>query len=124
MAAGFLRADPPGDRGAVERAEAGASTTGRVGTSATRGAEAPLEELLGRATADADRARAEAALAAEIRTRLEREVERLERQLRDAEAERLELLARVEDRDRLLSRIFGSRSWRFTQALRRLLGRR
>src|SRR5581483_7864527 len=59
-----------------------------------------------------------------VQERLLKEIERLEQRLADAEAERLELLEQVNHRDRLLTQIFRSRSWRWTQALRRSLGRR
>ena len=86
--------------------------------------DASIEAVLGRTVARLDQARAEAALAVRQSERLRDEIELLERRLADSEAERLELLEKVEQRDRLLSQIFGSRSWRMGQALRHLLGRR
>jgi hypothetical protein len=79
--------------------------------------------LLARTSADLERASAEIALEARLRSRLQEEVERLERRLRDAQAECLELGEKVGHRDRLLSQIFGSRSWRWAQAMRRVFGR-
>jgi hypothetical protein len=106
-------ADPPQDRGTVQR-----------GTPSGEGvAGASLEELLGRQSAQLDRARAEIELAAQLRVRLLDEIDRLERSLRDADAERLDLLDKVQNRDRLLGQIFGSRSWRWAQVMRRVLGR-
>jgi hypothetical protein len=67
--------------------------------------------------------RAELALAAEVRARLQAEVEHLEHRLHDAEVERSDLTDKLTHRDRLLGQIFGSRSWRWTQALRRMLRR-
>ena len=84
---------------------------------------ASLAEALGRTSAQLDEARAEARLADELRQRLLADVRRLERRLQDAEAECHELAEKVKHRDRLLSQIFGSRSWRWTQALRRSLKR-
>lgn len=84
---------------------------------------ASLAEALGRTSAQLDEARAEARLADELRQRLLADVRRLERRLQDAEAECHELAEKVKHRDRLLSQIFGSRSWRWTQALRRSLRR-
>lgn len=89
-------------------------------------ADAPRDALataLGRTSAQLDEARAAAALAESLRERLAGDVRRLERRLADVEAERDELLDRLKHRDRLLSQIFGSRSWRWTQTLRRRLGR-
>ena len=84
---------------------------------------ASLAEALGRTSAQLDEARAEARLADELRQRLLADVRRLERRLQDAEAECHELAEKVKHRDRLLSQVFGSRSWRWTQALRRSLKR-
>lgn len=84
---------------------------------------ASLAEALGRTSAQLDEARAEARLADELRQRLLADVRRLERRLQDAEAECHELAEKVKHRDRLLSQVFGSRSWRWTQALRRSLRR-
>jgi hypothetical protein len=108
----MLRADPPEDRGAAGH-----------GTTAGEGGEAALEAQLGRRSAQLEAARAEIALAAQVRARLLEELDRLERRLGDAEAERLDLLEKLEKRDRLLSQIFGSRSWRWAQVMRRVLGR-
>jgi len=85
--------------------------------------DATLEAILGRTLAQLEQSRAEVALAAEIRTRLQAEIEQLERRLHDAEAERVDLIDKVDHRDRILSQIFGSRSWRWAQALRRTLRR-
>jgi chromosome segregation ATPase len=82
-----------------------------------------LAAALGRASAQLDEARAAAALADGLRERLANDVRRLERRLADVEAERDELLEKLNHRDRLLTQIFGSRSWRWTQGLRRRLGR-
>jgi hypothetical protein len=54
---------------------------------------------------------------------MQKEFDGLERRLHIAEAECLELRDKVDHRDRLLSQVFGSRSWRWTQAMRRALGR-
>lgn len=105
----MVRADSPDDLGSAVPASADA--------------DAGLEALLGRTVTELDRARAELALALQLRARLLGEIERLERRLRDAEAERLELLEKVHHRDRILTQIFGSRSWRWAQALRRMRGR-
>jgi len=83
-----------------------------------------LESLLGRTSAQLDHARGELALATQLRSRMQEEITRLERRLRDAEAECLELRGELERRDRLLGQILDSRSWRWTQALRRVVGRR
>jgi len=112
VAAGISRAAPPGDRGTAERTATGGEA-----------AHGPLEELLGRTSAELDAALAELALSAKVRSRLEVEVERLEQRLRDAEGERRELREKLDHRDRLLGQVFGSRSWRWTQAVRRLVGR-
>ncbi|MBM4246829.1 MAG: hypothetical protein FJ148_24060 [Deltaproteobacteria bacterium] len=82
-----------------------------------------LARVLGRTSAQLDEARAAAELAESVRERLASDVCRLERRLADVEAERDELREKVKYRDRLLAQIFGSRSWRWTQALRRRLGR-
>jgi hypothetical protein len=87
-------------------------------------ADASLEALLGRTTVELERARADLTLAAQVRTRLQDEIERLECRLADAEAERLDLLGKIDDRDRLLGQVLGSRSWRWGRVLRRLLVRR
>lgn len=84
---------------------------------------ASLAEALGRTSAQLDEARAAARLSEELRQRLLADVRRLERRLQDAEAECHELAEKVKHRDRILSQIFGSRSWRWTQALRRTLKR-
>jgi hypothetical protein len=110
----MLRADRPEERGAAKHATAGGEGA----------ADASLEALVGRTSAQLDRARAGVALAAQLRERLQDEIDRLERRLADAEAERLELLGKVDDRDRRLKQILGSRSWRWAQAVRRILGRR
>ncbi len=109
----MLRAEPPADRGAATHA-----TVGGEGA-----ADASLEALVGRTSAQLDQARADVALAAQLRARLQDEIERLERRLADAEVERLELLVKVDDRDRLLTQVLGSRSWRWGRALRRVLRR-
>lgn len=82
-----------------------------------------LAATLGRTSAQLDEARAAARLAEELRQRLLADVRRLERRLQDAEAECHDLAEKVKHRDRLLAQIFGSRSWRWTQALRRTLKR-
>lgn len=107
---------------------AGDSRAGSAGEGATAepardDVDAALESILGRTLAQLEQSRAEVALAAEIRTRLQAEIEQLERRLHDAEAERVDLIDKVDHRDRILSQIFGSRSWRWAQALRRTLGR-
>ncbi len=84
---------------------------------------APIEEALGRLSAELEQARFDLELATKVRARLEREVARLEWRLAEAEANRDELREQRDDRDRLLSSIFASRSWRWTQLLRRFLGR-
>jgi septal ring factor EnvC (AmiA/AmiB activator) len=86
-------------------------------------ADDALEALLGRTSAQLDEARAELALAETVRARLAAEVERLEHRLRESEAERLELADKIAHRDRIITQVFSSRSWRWTQALRRLLRR-
>lgn len=83
-----------------------------------------IEEALGRMSAELEQARFELALVKGVRARLEREVERLAQRLADAEASRSELGERVNERDRLLATVFASRSWRWAQALRRVIGRR
>jgi hypothetical protein len=83
----------------------------------------PLEALLGRTSAQLDAARAEVALAATLRDRLLAEIEQLERRLQDSEIERIELADKIAHRDRILAQVFGSRSWRWAQALRRMLRR-
>lgn len=87
------------------------------------GSRDALAAALGRTSAQLDEARAAAALAEALRQRLLADVRRLERRLHDAEAECQELAEKVKQRDRLLSQVFGSRSWRWTQALRRTLKR-
>jgi len=94
-----------------------------VTTASDRSATGSLESLLGRTSAELDRVNAELALDARLRSRLQDEVERLERRLRDAEAQCLELGEKVDHRDRLLGQIFASRSWRWAQVMRRVLGR-
>lgn len=105
----MVRGDSPENLGTAERAESYGDAT--------------IEALLGRTSAQLDQARADVALTARLQARLLEEIERLERRLEDAEAERLELLEKVTHRDRLLGQIFASRSWRWANALRRLLGR-
>jgi hypothetical protein len=78
---------------------------------------------LGRTSVQLEQARFEIALANRVQERLLKEIERLEHRLSDTEAERLELLERVDDRDRLLAQVFSSRSWRWAQTLRKFLGR-
>lgn len=114
MAAGTLRADRPEDRGADPEP---------VSTGFTTPDGDSLESLLGRTSAQLDRAVADLALATRLRERMQQEIDRLERRLRDAEAECAELRDKVDHRDRLLSLIFGSRSWRWAQAMRRAVGR-
>jgi len=87
-------------------------------------ADASIAALLGRTCAQLENARADVALAARLQARQCEEIEHLERRLQDSEVERLELLDKLNHRDGLLSQIFGSRSWRWTHALRRMLGRR
>ncbi|HZR84592.1 MAG TPA: hypothetical protein VFD92_26095 [Candidatus Binatia bacterium] len=84
----------------------------------------PLPATLARSTVWLEQARFDLDLSNRVQERLLKEIERLEQRLADAEAERLELLEQVNHRDRLLTQIFRSRSWRWTQALRRSLGRR
>jgi hypothetical protein len=86
--------------------------------------DAPIEAVLGRTSAQLEQARFEIGLAARLQERLLREIERLEHSLADAQAEHLELLEQVNHRDLLLSQVFSSRSWRWAQTLRRILGRR
>lgn len=83
-----------------------------------------LEAALGRAGGQLDQARFELTLKTRVQERLLKEIERLERRLDDSETERMELLEQVVHRDHIISQIFGSRSWRWSQSLRRLLGRR
>lgn len=87
-------------------------------------AQESLQAALGRAGGQLEQARFELTLTARVQERLLREVERLEQRLSDAESERNELLEQVAHRDRIIAQIFGSRSWRWAQALRRVLGRR
>lgn len=102
----------------------GASRTADATPSAGAGAsDEPIEFLLGRTSARLEHVRGELALAMRVQARLREEVEHLERRLRDAEAERLALAEKVDERDRLLTLVFASRSWRWAQALRRVLGR-
>jgi chromosome segregation ATPase len=82
-----------------------------------------IDEALGRTGAQLDQARFELTLARRVQARLLKEIERLEHRLADSESERLELLERVDERDRLIAQIFGSRSWRWAQLLRRVFGR-
>jgi chromosome segregation ATPase len=82
-----------------------------------------LAEALGRTSAQLDAARADLALSESVRQRLAAEVQRLKRRLDDVEVERAELADKVRHRDGLLGLVFASRSWRWTQALRRALRR-
>jgi len=82
-----------------------------------------IGEALGRSRVQLEQSRFELELGKRVQERLLKEIEQLERRLADREAERLELLERVEERDRLLSQVFGSRTWRWSQRLRRLLRR-
>lgn len=82
-----------------------------------------LEAEVARSRVSLDQARFEIDLATRVQERLLKEIDRLEHRLADTEAERLELLEQVTHRDRLLAQVFSSRSWRWTQALRRRLGR-
>lgn len=82
-----------------------------------------LAAALGRSSAVVDALRADLALAERARSRLAAELRDVRRRLEDVEAERLELTEKIRHRDRLLTQIFGSRSWRWTQALRRTLKR-
>jgi hypothetical protein len=86
--------------------------------------DAAIEAVLGRTTAKLEQARFDMGLAARLQKRLLDEIDRLEGRLAESDAERLELVEKVHDRDRMLGKIFGSRSWRWAQALRRMLGRR
>ena len=113
MAAVTVPADSSEDLATTERARPHGDGQG----------DGSVEALLGRTSAQLDEARAGVALAAQLRARLLGEIERLEQRLRDSEAERFELLEKLSHRDGLLSQIFGSRSWRWTHALRRMLGR-
>ena len=83
-----------------------------------------LEAALGRAGGQLEQARFELTLTARVQERLLREIDRLEQRLTDTESERTELLEQVAHRDRIIGQIFASRSWRWAQALRRMLGRR
>lgn len=107
--------------GGMDRASSEARDVGRV--DAPDASPDALAAALGRTSAQLDEARAAAALAESLRDRLAADVRRLERRLQDVEAECHELAEKVKHRDRLLSLIFGSRSWRWTQALRRTLKR-
>ena len=113
MAAGTTGVDRPADR------EPDSPATTAIDLSST----GSLESLLGRTSAELDRANAELALATRLQTRTQDDVERLERRLRDAEVQCLELREKLDYRDRLLSQVFASRTWRWAQALRRALGR-
>ncbi len=88
------------------------------------GSDAALEERLARLSAELEQARFELALAARIRERLEREVAHLEQSVSELEDERVALRDDVKERDRIIGVIFESRSWKWMQALRRLLRRR
>jgi hypothetical protein len=109
VAAGSSRPGSAGEHAAAERSRADVDAT--------------LEALLGRTVTELEQRRAELALAAEVRARLQAEVEHLEHRLHDAEVERSDLIDKLTHRDRLLGQIFSSRSWRWTQALRRMLRR-
>ncbi|MBY0279286.1 hypothetical protein K2Z84_28460 [Candidatus Binatia bacterium] len=101
-------------------------TTASGRTASDAGAGAPSEtlaEALGRASARVDALRADLDVSERVRLRLAEELRRLGRRIEDVEAECRELSERVRHRDRLLAQIFGSRSWRVTQALRRALKR-
>jgi chromosome segregation ATPase len=86
-------------------------------------ADEALEALLGRTSARLEQVSGDLALATRVQARLREEVACLERRLADAEAERLALAEKIDERDRLLAQVFASRSWRWTERLRRLLGR-
>ncbi|MBM4269357.1 MAG: hypothetical protein FJ144_22590 [Deltaproteobacteria bacterium] len=62
-------------------------------------------------------------LAQTISERRARECERLEREFALLRAERDGYRHQLEERNRMLAAIFGSRSWRWTRALRRTFGR-
>jgi hypothetical protein len=104
-----------------------AAGPGHLDTTPTNG-DSPtkpvIEEALGRTSVQLEQAQFELALASRVRERLLKEIERLEQRLSDTEVERLELLERVNERDRLIAQVFSSRSWRWAQSLRRLIGRR
>jgi hypothetical protein len=85
--------------------------------------DASIEAVLARTSAQLEQARFEVALAARVQQRLLDEIARLQELLADAEAERVALREQIDRRDRLLSQIFASRSWRWTQRLRRVIGR-
>lgn len=87
-------------------------------------ADAPPATTLARTHVRLEQAKFEIELGVRVQERLLREIDRLEQRVADVEAERLELLEQVNHRDRLLTQVFSSRSWRWTQALRRRLGRR
>ena len=92
-----------------------------VGPAAERGS---VYETLGTLSAEVEKLRFELAMVQRVEARQRGEIVRLERRIAVLETERRELIDQVAHRDRLLTLIQSSRSWRWTQALRRRLGRR
>jgi chromosome segregation ATPase len=99
------------------------SATGAAPVTDAAGSREALAAALGRSSAQLDALRADLALSESVRERLAAEVQRLRRRLDDAEIERTELADKLRHRDGLIGQVFGSRSWRWTQALRRALRR-
>ncbi len=92
-----------------------------VGSAAERGV---VWETLGTLSTEVENLRFKLAMAQQVEGRQRGEIARLERRIAVLETERRELIGQVAHRDRLLTLIQSSRSWRWTQAVRRRLGRR
>lgn len=84
---------------------------------------ASLEERVAKQATELERMGFELELARATQDRLGQERDRLEQTVADLEHDRGRLREEIASRERLLDVIFRSRSWRLTQAVRRVLGR-
>ena len=85
---------------------------------------AQLAAEIGRLGVELEKDRFDLEMAKQVQLRQRGEIGNLERRIAVLEAERRELIDQVAHRDRLITAIQSSRSWRWAQGLRRRLGRR
>jgi hypothetical protein len=116
--------EPPGDERSPGRDASRGESAGEQAKPSPTAPPSFTEEEVARLQVALEQSRHDQEVLRELKTRLKRELSSLDRRVVELEGERDSLLARLSERDRVLDVMKQSRSWRWTQALRRLLGRR
>jgi septal ring factor EnvC (AmiA/AmiB activator) len=95
------------------------ATTNPTSTPAPEG-----EASLARLEVRLDEATFERDLARQTVKRLEREMRQMEHQVAQARSEEVGLRSRLDERERYIAALHGSKGWRLLQGVRRVFGRR